>query len=117
MHADSLQITQVEITTQGTVPHPVDGIATYEIGPQARRFDFHCTSLIDSGIDLSWSKLFTGAPITRSQSVLPKGISLDLPDPLQSDSGTYRCSGDARQKDLVITTGIIAIVKRQRGKN
>ena len=76
MRADSLQITQVEITSGGAVPHPVDGIATYEIGPQARHFDFHCVSLVNDGSGLSWSR--PNGMLSRTQTALPKGISMDF---------------------------------------
>ena len=87
------------------MPHPVNGIATYEIGPQARHFDFHCVSLVNDGQELSWSRL-TGGSLTRTQNILPKGISLDLSSPLQSDTGKYRCSDSTYQKDIMITTGM-----------
>ena len=89
LSAGSLKLYQVTDTQGGSVSWPVRGLATYEIGAQARQFSFHCVSTVNTGNGLTWSSLDGSSSI--SQSEVQNGISLDFNNPAISDSGRYRC--------------------------
>ena len=87
----------------------VEGVATYEYGgSNPKKFEFHCTSTSNNGNGLSWIR--KDASLTRSQTVLANGISLQFnnPDPEANDAGIYICS-DVNSNDddavLNITAG------------
>ena len=58
----------------------VEGVATYEYGGFIPKiFEFHCTSTSNNGSGLSWARKDTS--LTRSQTVITNGISLDFNNP------------------------------------
>ena len=86
----------------------VEGVATYEYGGSiSKKFEFHCTSTYNGSV-LSWAR--KNVSLTRSQTILTNGISLQFnnPDPDANDAGIYICS-DANSNDddavLNITAG------------
>ena len=105
-HTGGLQLWQIEVTSSGTVSWPLRGIATYEIGHNARHFQLRCVATINDGSDLTWSK--AGSNIQRTQSVVSNGIQLDLANPVLDDAGTYICqdsSNSSIRATVVLTTG------------
>ena len=77
----------------------VEGVATYEYGGSIlQKFEFHCTSTSNNGNGLSWAR--KDVSLTRSQTIITNGISLQFnnPDPDANDAGIYICS-DANSND------------------
>ena len=77
----------------------VEGVATYEYGGSIlQKFEFHCTSTSNNGNGLSWAR--KDVSLTRSQTIITNGISLQFnnPDPDTNDAGIYICS-DANSND------------------
>ena len=85
----------------------VEGVATYEYGGSIPKiFDFHCTSTSNNGNGLSWAR--TDASLTKSQTVITNGISLNFTIPVANDAGIYICSDYNSSDDdavLNITAG------------
>ena len=87
----------------------VEGVATYEYGGSILKiFQFHCTSTSNNGNGLSWARKELDASLTKSQTIITNGISLDFNNPDPNDSGIYICSDDNSIDDnavLNITPG------------
>ena len=87
----------------------VEGVATYEYGGSiSKQFEFHCTSTSNNGNGLSWAR--KNVSLTRSQTILTNGISLQFnnPDLDANDAGIYICSDSNSNDDdavLNITAG------------
>ena len=85
----------------------VEGVATYEYGGSiSRNFEFHCTSTSNDGSGLSWAR--KDASITKTQTIITDGISLDFDNPDANDAGIYICSDRNSNDDdavLNITPG------------
>ena len=78
-------------------------MATYEHGGSIPKiFQFHCTSTSNNG-DLAWGR--KDASLTKSQSIITGGISLDFNNPVASDAGIYVCSDNSNEAVLNITDG------------
>ena len=85
-------ITQINLgSTESWV---VRGIATYEYGgSDPDTFVFQCTSTINNGGGLSWSRL--DAPLDLTQVILEgKGVELELVQPVPTNAGIYVCEDD-----------------------
>ena len=82
-------------------------MATYEHGGSIPKiFEFHCTSTSNDGDGLTWTR--KDASLTKSQTVITGGISLNFNNPVASDAGIYICSDDNSNDDdavLNITDG------------
>ena len=82
----------------------VEGVATYEHGGSIPKiFQFHCTSTSNNGDGLTWGR--KDASLTKSQSVITGGISLNFNNPVASDAGIYVCSDNSNEAVLNITDG------------
>ena len=83
----------------------IEGLATYEYeGSFPQVYYFDCTSTINNGLGLSWSKI---GGLTKSQNSITNGIRLLFSSPTQNDAGIYICSDSASSDSvqLNITTG------------
>ena len=83
----------------------VKGLATYIVGNNPQTYLFYCTSTINNGNGVSWSR--QGATLQKSQTAISKGSGLVFAVPLESDAGIYICE-DRNSNDRVsvnITTG------------
>ena len=85
----------------------VEGVATYEYGGSiSKKLEFHCTSTSNNDSGLSWAR--KDVSLTRSQTLLRNGISLNFNNPDANDAGIYICS-DVHSNDddavLSITGG------------
>ena len=85
----------------------VEGVATYEHGGSIPKiFKFHCTSTSNNGNGLTWGR--NDVELTKSQSVITGGISLNFDSPVANDAGIYICSDSNSNDDdavLNITAG------------
>ena len=92
IHAGGIILQQIEVVTPGTVTSwPVEGVATYAYGgDNVTHFLFRCTSIINNGTGLTWSRK-TG-DLTKTPTVAPGGIDLDFGNnSTTSDAGVYVC--------------------------
>ena len=75
-------------------------MATYEHdGGTVRHFLFRCTSTVNNGNGLTWSRK-TGGALTKTQTIATGGIDLDFGNnPSASDAGIYVCQ-DSNSNDI-----------------
>ena len=105
LYTGDIIITQVNVASSDS--WIVEGVATYNHGgfiPQI--FEFHCTSTSNNGNSLNWAR--KDASLTKSQTIITDGISLDFDNPDANDAGIYICSDSNSNDDdavLNITAG------------
>ena len=84
LYTGDIVITQVYVASSDS--WIVEGVATYEYGgSNLKIFEFHCTSTSNNGNGLSWAR--KDASLTKSQSVITGGMSLDFNNPVAKDAG------------------------------
>ena len=91
----------MEQIEEGTgIPWTIEGVATYEHGNgMVRHFLFRCTSTINDGNGLIWSRK-TGGALTKTKTITTGSIDLDFGSkPSASDAGVYVCR-DSNSNDI-----------------